>query len=103
MVAATLLFMATIFSGSYARPPHSQAETSTQYILKRQPVSFGDYVTGNVFWPKNMTATSATATTTSDTAATIATSSNRSPRSGVGASAVIWLHPYSYATGALFY
>ena len=43
-------------------------------VVERQPVSFGDYVTGNMYWKKAASA-----------------------RGPIGC--VIWLHPYSYATG----
>eukprot|EP00912_Choanoflagellata_sp_UC4_P000645 UC4_evm3s399 len=52
------------------------AEQTTSGAIERQPVSFGDYVTGNVYWKAG--------TTVSDSELQ---------------AAIIWLHPYSYATG----
>ena len=49
----------------------------TDARVARQPISFGDYVTANVFFPA---------------AAPAAAAAPPLP-------AVVWLHPYSYATG----
>ena len=46
--------------------------------VARQPISFGDYVTANVFFPARDRAAAAAA---------------------APLPAVVWLHPYSYATG----
>ena len=48
----------------------------TDARVARQPISFGDYVTANVFFPAAAAAAAAAALP-----------------------AVVWLHPYSYATG----
>jgi pimeloyl-ACP methyl ester carboxylesterase len=53
--------------------------------VERQTVSFGDYVTGNVFWPKQAAAAAAAATTAAVVPQPLG--------------CVVWLHPYSYATG----
>lgn len=49
----------------------------TDYKISRQPMSFGSYVTGNMFWSANHT----------------------KGKNDGGCPVVIWLHPYSYATG----
>ena len=49
---------------------------NVQYPITRQSLSFGNYVTGNLFWSKNLTSSSVSNCPT-----------------------VVWLHPYSYATG----
>ena len=46
-----------------------------KYSISRQPLSFGNYVTGNLFW------------------------STKSLEKDVPCPVVVWLHPYSYATG----
>lgn len=58
---------------------HHRAELDVDSIL-RQPLSFGDYVTGNAFFPKQHRV-------------------DLISMSNGGLPVIIWLHPYSYATG----
>eukprot|EP00040_Diaphanoeca_grandis_P001697 m.19224 g.19224 ORF g.19224 m.19224 type:complete len:770 (-) comp12384_c0_seq1:35-2344(-) len=47
---------------------------SDSLTVQRQPVAFGQYVTGSVYWPTNHT-------------------------KGASLPVLVWLHPYSYSTG----
>ena len=70
-----LLLLTTTYLDASVLLSHDLEDTDAR--VARQPISFGDYVTANVFFPA---------------AAPAAAAAPPLP-------AVVWLHPYSYATG----